>query len=121
MLVIYSIISILTYPFLIIFSLFRFLFKKEDLKSVLQKIFVMGDKKFSKPIWFHGASIGEVKSIFPIVKEILKSNPSITIIISSTTLASKKIIEDEYKDEKSVQHLFFPYDVIFLAKKSLNK
>ena len=80
MLVIYSIISILAYPFLIIFSLFRFFYKKENLKSILQKIFVMGDKKFSKPIWFHGASIGEVKSIFPIIKEILKNTKEIEIL-----------------------------------------
>ena len=73
----YRILTYLLYPFLIILIYTRMLSKKEHPNRFKEKIF---PKFFNvkrnynlKLIWFHAASIGEFKSIIPIVKELNKS------------------------------------------------
>ena len=52
---------------LIIF--YRVIKKKEDRKRFIEKFsFPTQKKKSGKLIWFHGASVGEILSIIPIIK-----------------------------------------------------
>ena len=74
MIIFYRFFSILVLPFLFIFTLIRILKKKENSRSFQEKLLVNGSTNNDYPIWFHGASIGEVKSIFPLVRQILKKN-----------------------------------------------
>ena len=121
MLITYRIFSILTYPLLFIFTLLRIIKKKENLRSFFEKLLVSGSNDNNYAIWFHGASIGEVRSIFPIVKKILEKKNDIQILITSTTLTSAKVIEVEFKNEKKVTHKFLPYDIHFLANTFIRK
>ena len=71
MILLYRVITKYLYPFLIIFIYFRKLLKKEDPKRFKEKIFSKFNvlkKKNLNLIWFHAASIGEFKSIIPIIK-----------------------------------------------------
>tara|TARA_Y100000591_G_C21740551_1_gene649108 strand:+ start:933 stop:1136 length:204 start_codon:yes stop_codon:yes gene_type:complete len=53
-------------PLIIIYRIFK---KKEDPKRIFEKFSIPGEyKKGKNLIWFHGASIGEILSIIPIVK-----------------------------------------------------
>ena len=115
MIIFYRFFSILVLPFLFIFTLIRILKKKENSRSFQEKLLVNGSTNNDYPIWFHGASIGEVKSIFPLVRQILKKKRNIYILISSTTLTSAQVVENEFKNEKRVNHVFLPYDIYFLV------
>ena len=58
--------------FVLIFSpfiiLIRILKKKEDIKRFKEKLCFFSKRKIKKKlIWFHGASVGEITSIIPIV------------------------------------------------------
>ena len=93
MIYIYRLITILLYPFLIILIFLRRLFNKEDHNRYKEKIFAskfFPDRDERKQlIWFHAASIGELKSIFPLVSiSIIKD--SINAIICAS--ASKFIL-----------------------------
>ena len=72
----YRVITTLIYPFLLTFILLRIFFKKEDPVRYKEKIFSSNfniiKKKNFKLIWFHAASIGEFKSILPIIEELNK-------------------------------------------------
>ncbi|MDC0344089.1 hypothetical protein OAM66_01135 [Pelagibacteraceae bacterium] len=98
---------------------------KEDPKRFKEKILLSEDqgltlkKKFV--IWFHGASIGEISTIIPIIKYLIKSNETLFIIITSVTVSSGKIITEEFKNNNNVIHRYFPLDVPHLTKKFLNK
>ena len=65
MILLYRILTNAIYPFLHIFLLVRILIKKEDPKRYKEKIFVshfnVNKSKNSKLLWFHAASIGELK------------------------------------------------------------
>ena len=78
MILAYRVITTLIYPILIILIFVRKLIKKEDQKRYREKIFSSNfnviRKKNTKLIWFHAASIGEIKSIIPILKNLIENN-----------------------------------------------
>ena len=70
-----------------------------------------------KLIWFHGASVGEILSIIPLVKNYEKDKNINQILITSSTLSSSKIIK-KFKFKKTI-HQFYPIDHIFITQKFL--
>ena len=68
-----------------------------------------------KILWFHGASVGELQSIIPLLEKIERDSKINQILITSNTLSSSKII-DKFKFKK-VTHQFFPIDNSFLTNK----
>jgi len=103
-------------PLIILIRLFK---KKESLKRFKEKFCFFSKQKVSgKLVWFHGASVGELQSIIPLIEKIEKNKKIKQILITSNTLSSSKIIEKiKYK---KVVHQFFPIDTNFLSQKFLN-
>ena len=102
-----------------IIVLARLLKKKEDLKKFKKKFcFFSKKRKKGNLIWFHGASVGEIKSIIPILEKLEKNKIVDKVLITSNTLSSSKIIH-QFKFKKVI-HQFFPIDTNFLSKKFLN-
>tara|TARA_B100001057_G_scaffold491225_1_gene581022 strand:+ start:2632 stop:3906 length:1275 start_codon:yes stop_codon:yes gene_type:complete len=123
MILLYRIFSTLLYPILIIFLFCRRILKKEDPIRFKEKIFIshfkVVDKDKSILIWFHAASIGEFKSIVPIIIQLNNNNQNLKFLITTTTLSSGKLAESELKKFKNVEHRYFPFDVSFLIDKFL--
>ena len=115
----YRTLGIFLYPMLIVFLYFRVIFKKEDPKRFKEKFCFFSEKKNKgKLIWFHGASVGELQSIVPLIEQLDKNEKIKQILITSNTLSSSKVI-NKFKFKKVI-HQFFPIDVNFLSKKFLN-
>ena len=76
MIILYRTLTIIIYPLLIILVFLRKFTNKEDKKRYKEKIFPSSFNvkrtDSSKLILFHAASIGELKSILPIIKELEK-------------------------------------------------
>ena len=103
-------------PFIIIY---RILKKKEDTLRFKEKFCLFTKKRVEgKLIWFHGASVGEIMSIIPLIR-IYEKNKSIDqILVTSSTLSSSKIIR-KFNFKKTV-HQFYPIDHFYLTSKFLN-
>ena len=123
MISIYRFITTLIYPLLIFVIFLRKVLKKEDHKRYKEKIFSsyfnVIRKENSKLIWFHAASIGELKSIFPILNELNKKNKNFEFLITTVTLSAGNLAKKEINKYTNVQHRFFPLDINFLIKKFL--
>ena len=99
--------------------LIRLIKKKEDPKRFLEKFCFFSKKRVpGKVIWFHGASVGELQSIIPLLERLEKKNNIKQILISSNTVSSSKIIGN-FKSKKVI-HQFFPIDTNFHSKKFID-
>ena len=119
MLIAYRILINLIFVLSPIILLFRLLKKKEDPKRFLEKIgFFKKAKTKGNLIWFHGASVGEIQSIIPLLEKFEKNKKIKQILITSNTLSSSKIIK-KLKFKKIV-HQFFPIDTNYIINKFIN-
>ena len=120
MILFYRITTFLVYPFLVLLIYFRKFIKKEDPKRFKEKIFSSYFKVKRKDnfnlLWFHAASVGELKSILPIIKEINSNYKDIQFLITTVTLSSGNLIKEELKEFDNMYHRFFPIDVDFLLQ-----
>ena len=119
MLIVYRILINFVFILSPIILIVRLLKKKEDFSRFKEKFcFFSKKRRNGKIIWFHGASVGELQSVVPIL-EILEKNKKIhQILITSNTLSSAKIIQ-KLKLRK-VTHQFYPIDTNFLSKKFID-
>ncbi len=113
----------ITLTIILIFSpiiiIFRIIKNKEDKKRFIEKFSISTKKRYrGKLIWFHGASVGEILSVIPLIKNYEKNKSIGQILITSSTLSSAKIIK-KFKFKKTV-HQFYPIDHIFFVNKFLN-
>ena len=120
---IYNYITLILYPFLIILIYFRKFFNKEDPKRFGEKIFLNNtDLKKNKKkniLWVHGASVGEIRTFFPVINYFLKKK-NVNFLITTSTLSSAHLVEKEFKS-RNVVHKFLPLDINFLIKNFLKK
>ena len=122
MILTYRILINLLYPLLVIFTYIRKFLNKEDPIRFKEKLFIshfnVKRKINSQLIWFHAASIGEFKSIVPIIKE-LNINDNIEFLVTTVTLSSSNLATKEFKNSKNIHHRFLPFDIDFLINKFL--
>ena len=113
---------LLTYIILIIspiILIFRLIKKKENIFRFKEKFSIISKlRKQGKLIWFHGASVGEITSVVPLIEKLEKRKDIKQILITSSTLSSSKIIKK--LKLKKVVHQFYPLDVNFITKNFLN-
>ena len=109
-------VIIIISPLIIIFRIFK---NKEDKIRFKEKFCFFSKKRgHGKLIWFHGASVGEIMSVLPIINKFEKNKSINKILITTSTLSASKIVE-KIKFKKVV-HQFFPIDYVFFSKKFLN-
>ncbi len=95
---------------------FRILKQKEDKKRFIEKfVFPTKKRRNGNLIWFHGASVGEILSIIPLIKNYEKNKLISQILITSSTLSSSKILK-KFNFKKTV-HQFYPIDHKIFTKK----
>ena len=117
----YRVFTTILYPFLFIFIYFRIIIKKEHPVRFKEKILVshfkVFDKKKCKLIWFHASSIGEFKSIIPIINQLNTKHKYLKFLITTSSLSSGNLAKIELKKIDNAEHRYFPFDIDFLINK----
>ena len=109
-------IALLISPIIIIYRIFK---NKEDKKRFIEKFgFSSKKRKKGKLIWFHGASVGEILSVIPLIKNYEKKKSIKQILVTSSTLSSSKVL-NKFNFKKTI-HQFFPIDYFVFTNKFLN-
>jgi 3-deoxy-D-manno-octulosonic-acid transferase len=95
MLLIYQLIISLLLLISPLIIYYRIKKSKEDPKRFQEKFAIPSKKRLKgKLIWFHGASVGELLSIIPVIKNYEKNKKINQILITSSTLSSSKVLEE---------------------------
>ena len=103
-------------PFILIIRIFL---GKEDRNRFKEKYgFLAKNKKPNETIWIHGASVGEILSIIPIIMRFEKDKKIKRILITSSTTSSSHILS-KFRFKKTI-HQFYPFDLNFLTKHFIN-
>ncbi len=113
--IIVSIIILFT-PLILIYRLIK---NKEHKRRFIEKLsFPTKKRGQGKLIWFHGASVGEMLSVIPIIKHYEKKKSIDQILFTSSTLSSSKVFQ-KFKFKKTI-HQFYPIDHLYFTNKFLN-
>ncbi len=100
-------------PFIVIFRLLK---KKENIKRFQEKFCFFSKKRGEgNLLWFHGASVGELQSILPLIEKLEKEKKVNKILLTSNTLSSSIIISK--LKFKKVIHQFFHIDTNYHSRK----
>ena len=121
MTLLYRALTNILYPLLILLIFYRRLTNKEDTVRYKEKIFTshfkIKNKGNSKLVWIHAASVGELKSILPLISELNKKNNNFKFLLTTVTFSSGNLAKKELKNFNNVYHRYFPLDIKFLMKK----
>ena len=124
MILLYRALTFLLYPFLVLLIFIRKCNKKEHITRYKEKIFPthfnIKRKVHSKLIWFHAASVGELKSIIPIIENLEDKNNKFEFLITTVTLTSGNLAKEEFANKQNIHHRYFPLDAKFLMKSFLD-
>ena len=94
---IFTSIFLIFSPFVLILIIIK---KKEDKKRFTEKLGIPSKKKtFGNLIWFHGASVGELMSIIPLIKNYEKNKSINQILITTSTLSSYEVFKFNFKKQ----------------------
>ena len=104
---IFLLLILLISPLILIIRIFL---GKDDKIRFKEKFCLFSKKSQSdSTIWFHGASVGEILTIIPILKKFEKDKNIKKILVTSTTVSSSSILS-KYKFKKTI-HQYYPYDL----------
>ena len=118
MILVYRLLINLVLIFSPLIILIRLIRKKEHPIRFKEK-FTFFSKKRRKGnlIWFHGASVGELMSVIPLIEKLEREKNIKQILVTTSTLSSAKIF-NKFKFKKTI-HQFFPVDSNYLSKRFL--
>jgi 3-deoxy-D-manno-octulosonic-acid transferase len=106
-------------PFIILYLLWRVYIGKEDKKRYLEKLaYIKIPRPQGKLMWFHTASVGELNSIIPLIKELAHDNKNLNFLITTATINSEKIFQ-KANLPKTI-HQFIPLDIPWYVKRFIN-
>jgi len=119
MILVYRLLINLIVIFSPLIVIIRLIKKKEHFIRFKEK-FAFFSKKRTRGnlVWFHGASVGELMSVIPLIEKLEKKRDIKQILVTTSTLSSAKIF-NRFKFKKTI-HQFFPVDTNYLSKKFLS-
>lgn len=102
----YRIFSYLIIPLLPLYLVFRCIKKKDSWARCKERFgYHSRIRKSGELLWFHAASVGELRSVLPLIKKLERDY---LILITTMTINGYKIFKAE--NFKNAKHQFLPYD-----------
>ena len=106
---------------LVYFIIYCFLSRKNKSgkKSLCDRLSLYNtlENKNNKVLWFHGASLGEVLSLLPLMKSLKQKFPQ-DQILSTSTIRGQYVAQEKSEAERII---YLPFDISYLIRNALKK
>ncbi|MCX5710004.1 MAG: 3-deoxy-D-manno-octulosonic acid transferase [Candidatus Omnitrophica bacterium] len=102
-----------------IVSLPVYLFKGKLHRGLLERLGFLPKVAWSRPIWVHAVSVGEVMSVKGLIHEIKKSYPGKQIILSTVTATGNQVAKSIA--DTNIFLLYLPFDLSFIVNSVLSR
>src|SRR6056300_2037427 len=116
--IMYLCLSYVFHIFAKIFLIIRVYKKKEDQYRYKEKLGIYKLKNTNRVLWFHASSLGEIKSILPLIFFYNKQNKK--ILITTVTKSSAEYCRSIFKKNSNIIHQYAPLDTPIIVKRFLN-
>ena len=120
MLFFYNLITFLYLPIALIKLFYNKNFSLKEIDRVTERFgFISKEilKSSKKIIWIHAVSVGEVNTSINLIKNLQKTFPDKSILVTTTTSTGSERLKKIFKDD--IFHQYLPFDVIFFIKRFL--
>jgi len=106
----YRLLWLLLMPIVLLILAFRLFRGKEDPTRWVERFgFGKAPAKTGQRIWFHGASVGELLSLQPLIKQLINGHDQLGVIITSQTRTSASLMAKWIQKEQLQQRVFHSY------------
>ncbi|MBK8814383.1 MAG: lipid IV(A) 3-deoxy-D-manno-octulosonic acid transferase [Methylococcaceae bacterium] len=113
----YTVLFYILIPLILLRLLWRSLKAPDYRRRWLERFGFYGRTFPQQVIWFHAVSVGEAEALFPLVRRFQNQSPSVKILITTTTPTGSARVKAVMS--KSVEHVYFPYDIPFALERFL--
>jgi 3-deoxy-D-manno-octulosonic-acid transferase len=113
----YSVLFFLLTPFIILRLLWRSIKAPDYRKRWGERFGWYQNNTRQGVIWIHAVSVGEAEAVFPLIKRFKISKPHIPILVTTTTPTGSARVKAVLAE--TVQHVYLPYDLPFVAERFL--
>lgn len=110
----YRLIIILTSPFILGHILWKSISNK-DSHYFRQRLGFQYSHLPENCLWFHCASVGEVVTALPLLKNLHANRPQLNIVITTNTVTGGKIVAQQKLDY--LYHSYLPFDWVYSIKR----
>ncbi|QDT89775.1 3-deoxy-D-manno-octulosonic acid transferase [Gimesia algae] len=100
--------------------LYRVLVQKKYRSGLAQKFLgQLPERNSDEPcLWFHAVSVGEVLQLPPLLEELKRQNPTLELVISTTTHTGYAVAKEKFPE---LTVCYFPLDFSWAAKRALQR
>jgi len=103
----YRLLIILLSPLLLGHILWKTISNKHS-RYLWQRLGLRPGSLPKNSLWFHCASVGEVNTVIPLLKNLHKKNSKLSFIISTNTITGASVVQQENLNYLS--HCYLPFD-----------
>lgn len=109
-------------------ALIRVLYKSIKSPKYLVRLserFALNPKLDSElDLWIHTVSVGEFLAAKSLIQAVVEKNPSIKLLITTTTVTGSELVQKYINEAKShtnakIYHVYYPYDVAYFCHRFL--
>lgn len=125
MYLLYDILLHLSFIFLVPYFMFKMIFAGKYRKGVIERFGFIGGEKLKNlstgnVVWFHAVSVGETKSVLPLIKRLKEKHSGIKVVFSTVTATGNAIAAKE-GSQWIDSLIYFPLDFYWVVNRVVKK